>query len=157
MSLQDELGLRKPIALLPHEALMNIYYTASCVKKRADEFFRPFGLTDVQFNVLMLLHHQSTPEEGLSQAQLSDMMLVNRANTTSLIDRMEKTGLVVRTSDASDRRYKIVKLTARGRKLLADVEPLYAKEVRKVMAALKEAEQKKLITALEKIRPKLPQ
>jgi DNA-binding MarR family transcriptional regulator len=70
---------------------------------------------------------------------------------------MEKAGLVVRTSDASDRRYKIVKLTARGRKLLADVEPLYAKEVRKVMAALKEPEQKKLIATLEKIRPKLPQ
>ena len=157
MSLQDELGLRKPIALLPHEALLNICYTASCVKKRADEFFRPFGLTDVQFNVLMLLHHQSGPEEGLSQAQLSDMMLVNRANTTSLIDRMEKAGLVVRTSDVSDRRYKIVKLTTRGRKLLADVEPLYAKEVRKIMAALKEPEQKKLIAALEKIRPKLSQ
>ncbi|GAI04495.1 unnamed protein product, partial [marine sediment metagenome] len=37
------------------------------------------------------------------------------------------------------------------------VEPLYAKEVRKIMAALKEPEQKKLIAALEKIRPKLPQ
>ena len=157
MALQQELGLKKGFSVLEHEAILNIYYTASRIKKQAAEFFRTFGLTDVQFNVLMLLHYQTAPEEGLSQAQLSDMRLVNRANTTSLIDRMEKAGLVVRTPDASDRRYKIVKLTARGRKLLADVEPLYAKEVRKVMAALKEAEQRKLIAALEKIRPKLPQ
>ena len=157
MGLEQELGLKKGFSVTAHEAVLNIYYTAAQLKKEAGEFFRPFGLTDVQFNVLMLLHHQSRPEEGLSQAQLSDMMLVNRANTTSLIDRMEKAGLVVRTSDASDRRYKIIKLTARGKKLLADVEPLYAKEVRKVMAALKEPEQKKLIAALEKIRPKLPQ
>ena len=156
MSLEQELGLRKPIALLPHEALLNIYYTASCLKKRADEFFRPFGLTDVQFNVMMLLEHQSGAEEGLSQAKLSDMMLVNRANTTALIDRMEKAGLVVRTPDASDRRYKIVKLTSQGKKLLAEVEPLYAKEVKKIIAVLKEAEQKKLIEALERIRTKLP-
>ena len=90
MALEQELGLRKPIKLLAHRALLNIYYTASCLKKRADEFFRGFGLTDVQFNVMMLLQYQSGPEGGLSQAQLSDMMLVNRANVTSLIDRMER-------------------------------------------------------------------
>jgi len=156
MSLQDELGLRKPIALLPHEAVLNIYYTASCLKKRADEFFRTFGLTDVQFNVMMLLHHQSGPEEGLSQAQLSDMMLVNRANTTALIDRMEKSGLVVRTAAPDDRRYNIVKLTSRGKKLFARVEPLYAKQFQEIMSALKESEQKVLIRILESIRSKLP-
>jgi DNA-binding MarR family transcriptional regulator len=156
MTLEQELGLRKPIALLPHEAVLNIYYTASCLKKRADEFFRTFGLTDVQFNVMMLLHHQSGPEEGLSQAQLSDMMLVNRANTTALIDRMEKSGLVVRTAAPDDRRYNIVKLTSRGKKLFARVEPLYAKQFQEIMSALKESEQKVLIRVLESIRSKLP-
>jgi DNA-binding MarR family transcriptional regulator len=90
MTLESELTLLKPIKLLPHRSLLNIYYTASCLKKRADEFFRQFGLTDVQFNVLILLAYHSGPKGGLSQAQLSDMMLVNRANVTSLIDRMRK-------------------------------------------------------------------
>ena len=155
MSLEHELSFRKPIFLLPHEALLNIYYTASQLKKRADEFFRPFGLTDVQFNVMMLLEHQSDKGSGLSQVQLSDMMLVNRANITSLVDRIEKAGLVVRTADADDRRYNIIKLTTGGKKLLAKVEPLYAKEVKKTTAPLKEAEQKKLIKMLEKVRSKL--
>ncbi len=155
MSLSKELGLKKAITPLTHEALLNIYYTASCMKKRADEFFRPFGLTDVQFNALMILCHQSEPEGGLSQARLSDMMLVNRANITSLIDRMEKAGLVERTSAPKDRRFNIVKITSQGQKLLAKVEPLYAQEIKKIMASLTSSEQTKLIGALEKIRGKI--
>lgn len=155
MSLEHELGFSKPIALLPHEALLNVYYAASCVKKRAAEFFRPHGLTDVQFNLMMLLEHQAGAEEGLSQAQLSDMMLVNRANITSLIDRMEKAELVVRTAAPGDRRYNIIKLTNHGRKLLAKVQPLYAKEVTKVMSPLKDGELRRMIRMLEDIRANL--
>ena len=156
MELMHELRLLNTISLLAHEALLNIYYTASCLKKRADEVFRPFGLTDVQFNLMMLLHYQAGPQEGLSQAQISDMMLVNRANITSLIDRMEKAGLVVRTLDPTDRRYNVIKLTPRGSKTLDKVEPLYAKEVKKIMATLRERDQKKLIAMLDRIRTKLP-
>jgi len=157
VSLQVELGLKKPVALLAHEALLNTYYTASCLKKKAGDFLRPFGLTDVQFNLMMLLKHQTGPGEGLSQAQLSDMMLVNRANITSLIDRMEKAGLVARTSTPSDRRCNIIKLTHRGKRLLSQIEPLYAQEVERVMAALVETEQKRLIVMLEKIRGSISQ
>jgi MarR family 2-MHQ and catechol resistance regulon transcriptional repressor len=135
--------------------MLNIYYTASCLKKRADEFFRAFGLTDVQFNVMMLLAHQSGAEGGLSQAQLSDMMLVNRANVTSLIDRMEKADLVARTAAANDRRYNIIKMTGKGKRLFAKVEPLYAKQVRQIMATLKTGEQKRLEAMLEKVRGEL--
>jgi DNA-binding MarR family transcriptional regulator len=135
--------------------MLNIYYTASCLKKRADEFFRAFGLTDVQFNVMMLLAHQSGAEAGLSQAQLSDMMLVNRANVTSLIDRMEKADLVVRTAAANDRRYNIIKMTGKGKRLFAKVEPLYGKQVQQIMATLKTREQKQLAAMLAKVRGEL--
>ena len=149
--LQNELNMNNPIKLGAHEAILNIYYTASKVKKRADEFFRPFGLTDVQFNLMMLLAHQSKKNGGLSQARLSEMMLVNRANITSLIDRMETADLVKRTP-AADRRFNIVKLTAKGKKQLAKIEPVYVQGVKKVMSALSGPEQKQLIKMLEKVR-----
>ena len=101
---------------------------------------------------MMLLKYQSDKDEGLSQAQLSSMMLVNRANITSLIDRMEKVDLVIRTPAPSDRRSNIVKLTGRGKELLARIEPLYTQEVKRIMAALKIKEQKRVIEMLEKIR-----
>ncbi len=152
MSLEVELGLRNPVTLLAHEALLSTYFTSSCLRKKVGQFLQPFGLTDVQFNLMMLLQHQSSPGEGLAQAQLSDMMLVNRANITSLIDRMEKAGLVARTSAPSDRRYNIIILTSHGKKLLSRIEPLYAKEVQRIMNILLCTEQKRLIGMLEKIR-----
>lgn len=151
MALEQELGLKKPIALLGREALLNIYYTASHLRKKAGDFLQPFGLTDVQFNLMMLLRHQSG-EEGLNQAHISKMMLVNRANITSLIDRMEKAGLVVRASASTDRRYNIIKLTSRGEKLLDRIEPLYTQEVKKIMNPLKDVQQKSIIAMLEKVR-----
>ena len=153
MALKDELKLNKGFATVEHEALLNIYYTSGCIKKRATEVLRRFGLTDVQLNLMMLLHHQGK-NEGLNQAQLSEMMLVNRANITSLIDRMERDGLVKRTS-CEDRRYNIVKLTRKGKNLLLKVEPLYAKEVRRIMSALDDSEQKRVIRMLEKVRGNL--
>jgi MarR family 2-MHQ and catechol resistance regulon transcriptional repressor len=155
MALKEELGLKRGYAGSGHEALLNIYYTASMMKKRADEFFGRFGLTDVQFNLMSLLHYESGKEKGLSQVQISDMMLVNRANITSLIDRMEKAGFVVRTAADNDRRFNIIKLTANGRKLFIKVEPHYIEQVRQVMSSITQTELKQLTNMLEKIRAKL--
>lgn len=152
VSLQVELNLRKPFALLPHEALLSTYYTASRVKKKACEFLSRFGVTEVQFNLLMLLKHQSGPDDGLDQAELGEMMLVNRANVTALVDRMEKAGLVVRTQTPEDRRRNIVRLTESASRLLAQIEPLYVAEVERIMAVLDRSEQMTLITMLERIR-----
>lgn len=152
MSLELELGLNKPVTLLAHEALLSTYFTASNLRKKAGHFLQPFGLTDVQFNLMMLLKHQSRKDKGLTQVQISSMMLVNRANITALVDRMEKAGFVTRTSSPSDRRSNIIILTGTGRQLLDKIEPLYAQEVKRIMAVLVEDEQKKLIGMLEKVR-----
>jgi DNA-binding MarR family transcriptional regulator len=155
MGLEQELSLKKGFEVLEHEAILNVYYTASLMKKQADIFFRRFGLTDVQFNVLMLLNYQTGPEGGLSQAELSNMMLVNRANITSLVDRMEKTSLVVRTSSPDDRRYNIIILTDKGRRLFEEVEPIYQKRIREIMSLLIVAQQQDLVKSLSKIRTQL--
>ncbi|MGD0551068.1 MAG: MarR family transcriptional regulator [Sedimentisphaerales bacterium] len=152
MALKEELGLKKDFASPAHEALLNIYYTASIMKKRADDFFGQFGLTDVQFNLLNLLYYESGKEGGLSQAQISDMMLVNRANITSLVDRMEKVEFVTRTAHVSDRRYNIIKLTGKGKNLYTKVEPHYLEQVKKAMSPLDAADTRKLTTILEKVR-----
>lgn len=152
ISLEEEIGFPKPISLPPHKTLLSIYYTATRLRKQAGDFLRPFSLTDVQFNLLMLLQHQSGSNGGLSQSRLSSMMLVNRADITSLIDRMEKANLVMRTTAPSDRRCNIIRLTDRSKKLLAKIEPLYAEEVKRIMAGLSAKEQAKIMQALEKVR-----
>lgn len=151
MSLKEELKLKRGFAVVEHEAMLNIYYTTANLKKRADALFKTLGLTDVQFNVMMLLNYQGG-DEGLSQVQLSDMMLVNRANVTTLIDRMEKSALVARTSLSGDRRTNIIKMTAKGKKIFEKAEPMYDKMIRQTMAGFSQNELGKLIAVLEKVR-----
>jgi DNA-binding MarR family transcriptional regulator len=153
MGLKEELSLTKDFVSTEHEALLNLYYTTNCLKKHAAEFFAPYGLTDVQFNLMMMLkHHGGT--EGLSQARLSEMMLVNRANITGLIDRLEKAGFVARTA-ADDRRYNMIKLTPKGRQLLDKADTAYGKKVQQVMSVLSKTDQQALIKACGKIRKNL--
>lgn len=152
MSLKNELGLAVPFTLESHESLLNIYFTATCIKKRSTEFLSPFGVTGVQLNLLMMLGHQDTDGQGLSQAKISEMMLVNRANITTLVDRMEKAGFVMRTAADGDRRFNMIKLTKKGKKLLEKVEPVYGKEVTRIMSVLSDAEKKKMVKMLEKVR-----
>ncbi len=152
MSLKNELNLNAPFTLKSHESLLNIYFTATGIRKQGTEFLTRFDLTAVQLNLMMMLGHQTDDSGGLSQARLSEMMLVNRANVTSLIDRMEKTDFVVRTAADGDRRYNIIKLTRKGKTLLKKVEPLYGKEVQRIMSPLNDAEQKKLVSMLERVR-----
>ncbi len=149
MSLDVELGLRGEIRPLGREALMNVYYTALCIRKRAEDLLRPMGLSDVQLNVLLMLAEQGG-EDGLSQSRISEMLLVNRANVTSLVDRMERDGLVERRK-ASDRRVKMVCLTELGRGVLERVRPVYMREISE-SATLDEDEQRELIRLLEKVR-----
>ncbi len=153
MGLKEELKLSKDFISTEHEALLNLYYTTIALKKQAAEFFAPYGLTDVQFNLMMMLKHHGGAE-GLSQARLSEMMMVNRANITGLIDRLEKAGMVQRTA-AEDRRYNMIRLTQKAKKLLDKADPAYGKEVQKVMGVLSKTDQKALIKACEKIRSKL--
>jgi DNA-binding MarR family transcriptional regulator len=152
MKLDRELGLKQGIKEPAHEALLNIYHTGDLLKKRAREFFSGLGVTDVQFNLMELLYYQTDGKAGLTQAELGRMLVVNRSNVTALLDRMEKSGLVVRTDMADDRRYNVVRLTDKGRALLENVEETYMAAVRKVMEPLTESETEALVAYLERIR-----
>lgn len=157
MTLKSELGMRKGFENPAHEALLNIYYTAARIRKRAGDFFRTYGLTDVQYNVMSLLKHQSGESGGLTQVDLSRMMLVNRANITTLIDRMEKAGLVARRPVPDDRRYNVICLTTKGLDMYQRVSGTYKKRVNDIMGVLDAQELEALKNILEKIRINLEQ
>lgn len=147
--------MRKGFDYPPHEALLSIYYTASRARKKAGEFFRLHGLTDVQFNVISLLKHQSGEVGGLTQVELSRMMLVNRANITTLIDRMEKADLVQRKPVPDDRRYNIIQLTPHGEAMYKEVAGIYRNKITEIMDVLNDEELGQLVSIMAKIRVNL--
>lgn len=155
MSLQTELGMQHGFRNRPHEAMLSVYYTAARLRKRAGELFRHFNLTDVQYNVLSLLVYEGGEKGGLTQVELSRMMLVNRANITTLIDRMEKAGLVIRKSIPNDRRYNIIQITQHGEDKYHEVAGTYGKVVAELMSCLNEDELTSVISLLQKVRENL--
>jgi DNA-binding MarR family transcriptional regulator len=155
MSLKSELGMRKNFDFPAHECILGVYYTASRLRKQAGEGFKNYNITEVQFNVLTLLKHQSGESGGLTQVELSRMMLVNRANITTLIDRMEKANLVMRKPVPDDRRYNIIQLTPHGIDMYAQVAGVYHSKIAEIMDVLDEEEMSLLIGMLSKIRKNL--
>lgn len=114
-----------------YHAVLTLVRVAGLLRKAADRFFKQFDLTQSQFNVLMVL---SDVPQGCSQVNISQLLLVQAANTTVLLRRLEARGLLVRTPDPNDERARVVRLTPKGRELLARVEPLYRERVDALMS-----------------------
>jgi len=150
MRLQQELKLKQPLASVNHEALLSLVRTSSLMQKLSDRFFSQFGLTDVQFNILMILKEHGS--EGLSQQELSEHLIVTKSNVVGLIDRLERGDYVKRVPHPSDRRYNQIILTPKGQKLEMKVEKTYFKEVDRMMDVLSPSEKRSVVKAMESIR-----
>lgn len=150
MKLQRELKLKQPLASVNHEALLSLVRTSALMQKLSDRFFSRFGLTDVQFNILMILKEHGSA--GLSQQELSEHLIVTKSNVVGLIDRLERGGYVKRMAHPSDRRFNQIVLTPSGGKLELRIEELYFAEVDKMMNSLTASQKKAVIQAMERIR-----
>jgi MarR family transcriptional regulator, 2-MHQ and catechol-resistance regulon repressor len=154
MGLQNELNFPHPIQDPSHEVALAIVLTSAKLTKEADRLLRDFDLTEAQFNVLMLLAYQAGPE-GISQTQLSRMLLVNRANVTGLVDRMERDGLLERFSEPGDRRKRIIRMTQKGREILEKAVQPYLERVDRIMGALSTKEREDLLKILDRLRERV--
>lgn len=94
-------------------------------------------------------------EDGITLATLSRRLFVTAGNVTGLVARAERDGLVVRRSDESDRRLSRVHLTARGRSLVAQVVPVHAAHLARLLGGLDGQERRSLHHLLGKLRDSL--
>jgi DNA-binding MarR family transcriptional regulator len=154
MALREELHYINPVETRSNEAVLSIIYTAQVMQKTAYTLFRPYGLTDSQFNVMMLLGYQSPPE-GLPQSRLGQMLVVNKSNVTGLVDRLEENGFVERVDSPNDRRVKLVRLTEKGKAKLDETSEVYEGAINAAMADFSYMEKGSLLEMLERIRAAL--
>lgn len=89
--------------------------------------------------------------EPLSHSAIGERLFVTGASVTSLVDTLERRGLVTRTRDQTDRRLVLVELTAQGRAavdaFLPEVTALHAAE----FSVLDETEREQLVVLLAKV------
>src|SRR6201997_520200 len=78
------------------------------------------GTTRAQWIVLFRLRQN----EGLSQVDLADVLELQPISLVRLLDRLVEHGLLERRHDPKDRRANRLFLTAKGRKLVDDLDSL---------------------------------
>jgi DNA-binding MarR family transcriptional regulator len=152
MPLKEEMNLGRDFGTTAEEAMLNVIYTAERWKKLSTTIYGHYGITPAQFNVLHLIYYQSENGEGLTQAAISEMMLVKPANTTPLVDRLEKLDLVERTAVPEDRRFWRIKMLPKGVAVFKQANRIYYARLREVYEKLPEEKLKALIASLETVR-----
>jgi MarR family 2-MHQ and catechol resistance regulon transcriptional repressor len=97
-------------------------------------------LTSSQFGVIEALLHLGP----LCQGEVAAKLLRSGASTTSVVEGLEKRGLVVRQRTEEDRRFVRVALTGKGRRLIEEIFPAHAQAVTRVFSVLTDEEQEQL-------------
>jgi MarR family 2-MHQ and catechol resistance regulon transcriptional repressor len=98
------------------------------------------GVTPGQLGVIEALLHLGP----LTHGELGRKLLRSGGNVTTVIDNLERRGLVGRQRNRDDRRVVTVSLTSAGRELIAEIFPHHARAVAHAMATLTIAEQEDL-------------
>lgn len=79
---------------------------------------------DVTFEMLHILRCLDKVDSKVNQQELANLTYKDKSSLSYLIKNMEKRRLVTREEDSSDKRNKLVLLTAKGEKLYAEIRKI---------------------------------
>ncbi|WP_158045366.1 MarR family transcriptional regulator [Skermanella pratensis] len=92
-------------------------------RREIDDGLRPYGLTEATWLPLLHLSHMGNEAK---QKDLAASLDIEGASLVRLLDALESSGLIERFDHETDRRAKVVRLTARGLDLLDGVNGVAA-------------------------------
>ncbi|WP_439650051.1 MarR family winged helix-turn-helix transcriptional regulator [Gymnodinialimonas mytili] len=86
--------------------------------------FRPFGITQGQFSLMMALNRADPPTIG----EVAAFLAMDRTTLTAALKPLARRKLVTVATDLKDTRARRLSLTAVGRSLLSDALPVWRAE-----------------------------
>ena len=107
---------------------------ARALARRFDAAFRPLGLTNNQFSLMMSLNRPEPPGLGSVAAFLG----MDRTTLTAALKPLERRGLVRVAPGEGDKRSRKLSLTEQGHALLAAALPIWERTHAEVDAGLGE-------------------
>ena len=130
----------------PREALWRLLRDDAFASLRED-FTARVAECSLSLSQGKLIRELARPQ---SQRELARRLHYDPSNITALADSLEARGLIERRADASDRRFRLLALTAEGERLRATLEERLAQPPL-FLDRLTPAEQKHLLQLLAKI------
>jgi DNA-binding MarR family transcriptional regulator len=95
-------------------AVTSLMRVHQMMTRRADQVLAPLDLTFARYELLVRLYFRAG---ALPLNQLGKELQIHQTSITSLVDRLEKQGLIERTPHPTDRRSTIAQMTPAGRVL----------------------------------------
>ena len=126
--------------ILPLQQVAHVAQTCLCFKAQRearrlarvfDQAFRPLGLTNTQFSLLMALNQPEPP----TISRLAALLVMDRTSLTAALKPLHRRGWAEINSDAKDRRVRAVRITAAGVALLHQALPIWRETHRGVEQA----------------------
>lgn len=117
-----------------HCLCLHAQRAARALARRFDEAFRPLGLTNGQFSLMMALNRPEPPTMGA----LAAFLAMDRTTLTAALKPLERRGLVEVRTSPQDRRSRVMQLTPEGRELLGRAVPVWVEthaEVERLLSA----------------------
>lgn len=131
------------------KSAINLIYTFNWMNEKFDKIFEQFDITQQQFNILRIL--RGAGGGPLSTLQIRQRMLDKMSDTSRIVDRLIKKGLVKKNICKSDRRLVDVIITEKGKKLLDKIDNTND-AMDAVFKNLSQADAKMLNQLLDKLR-----
>lgn len=119
-------------------------------RDRLAPLFARFGLQAGEFDVLATLRRSGSPH-ALTPTALYEATMVTSGAMTNRLDRLEKTGLILRAPHPNDRRGIVVQLTGKGLALIDEALTAHVANEHEILAGLSDAEQETLALLLGKL------
>ena len=100
---------------------LHVQRAARALSRLFDDALRPVGLTSGQFSLLNALNRPAPPPI----APVAKLLAMDRTTLTAALKPLERDGLVAIAKDPDDRRSRLLRLTDKGREVLALAIPIW--------------------------------
>jgi MarR family 2-MHQ and catechol resistance regulon transcriptional repressor len=147
--LEDYMNAYSFIEFSSGKTIINLSRTVDIMRTVYSRLFDIHKISEPKFFVLLLL---SREPDGIPLVKIGNLMLVSKANITTLIGRMEKEGLVKKKENFDDRRSIKAYITEKGRAIFDDVKLQHKEFSEKMTKSLTEEEKSIMNSLLNKIQ-----
>jgi DNA-binding MarR family transcriptional regulator len=136
------------------EVYLAFLATATAFYHAVDSNYARYNLSRGKFVLLMQL--VETEEAGLLPSEFAERAGITRASVTSLLDGLERDGLVTRQPHAGDRRTISIQISDKGRELMNELLPQHFAWIATWMDNLSYGEQQIFLELLTKLQLGIP-
>lgn len=148
MSNNDQVPYGTTLHVRDHCLCLHTQRAARALARRFDKAFKPLGLTNGQFSLMMALNRPEPP----SMKPVAELLAMDRTTLTAALKPLEKRGLISVKPDPNDRRGRLLCLTDQGMELLKQAVPIWVEEHRLLDEELPEGSPDALRKGLRAIR-----